>query len=263
MVGLILIVKLHGGRCVVQRSEQVLFHVPDWAAVLCKALQHKFDVVGVQLHKPAAHYLGRAVIPGDPQYLSLGRTGVHQQINDLVDDVLIIRAESEQKVYLQRMRKIFFISQELGKDQIDTAGEYGKRMLRITLAVSLIGCVIILAIRPLILDFYRDKLTETALSYLSIFIIMTTWRLVGEGINTCLICGCFRGGGDSRFGMIVDSIFMWLVAVPATFLAAYVFKLPPVWVYFVMTLDEFEKMPVVFIHYFRKKWLTNITRDFD
>ena len=28
-------------------------------------------------------------------------------------------------------------------------------------------------------------------------------------------------------------------------------------------LDEFEKMPVVFIHYFRNKWLTNITRDFD
>ena len=72
-----------------------------------------------------------------------------------------------------------------------------------------------------------------------------------------------RGGGDSRFGMIVDSIFMWLVAVPLTFLAAYVFKLPPIWVYFVMSLDELEKMPVVFIHYFRRKWLTNITRDFD
>ena len=126
------------------------------------------------------------------------------------------------------------ISQELGKNHIDTAREYGKRML-----------------------------TETAIYYLGVFIIMTTWRLVGEGINTCLICGCFRGGGDSRFGMIVDSIFMWLVAVPLTFLAAYVFKLPPIWVYFVMSLDELEKMPVVFIHYFRRKWLTNITRDFD
>ena len=132
-----------------------------------------------------------------------------------------------------------------------------------TIIVSLIGCVVILAIRPIILDFYRDKLTETAIYYLGIFIIMTTWRFVGEGINTCLICGCFRGGGDARFGMIVDTIFMWLVAVPLTFLAAYVFKLPPVWVYFVMTLDEFEKMPVVFIHYFRNKWLTNITRDFE
>ena len=155
------------------------------------------------------------------------------------------------------------ISQELGKNHIDTAREYGKRMLRITIIVSLIGCAVILAIRPLILDFYRDKLTETAIYYLGVFIIMTTWRLVGEGINTCLICGCFRGGGDSRIGMIVDSIFMWLVAVPLTFLAAYVFKLPPIWVYFVMSLDELEKMPVVFIHYFRRKWLTNITRDFD
>ena len=147
------------------------------------------------------------------------------------------------------------VSQELGQDHIDTAREYGKRMLRITTIVSMVGCVIILAIRPLILDFYRDKLTETAIYYLGIFIIMTTWRLLGEGFNTCLICGCFRGGGDS--------IFMWLVAVPLTFLAAYVLKLPPVWVYFIMTLDEFEKMPAVFIHYFRGKWLTNITRDFE
>ena len=56
----------------------------------CKALQHKFDVVGVQLHKPATHYLGRAVIPGNPLHLSLGRTGIHQQINNLVDNILII-----------------------------------------------------------------------------------------------------------------------------------------------------------------------------
>lgn len=44
-------------------------------------------------------------------------------------------------------------------------------------------------------------------------------------------------------------------------IAAYVLKLPPVWVYFVMTLDEFEKMPVVFAHYFKFKWMKNITRD--
>ena len=53
-------------------------------------------------------------------------------------------------------------------------------MLTITFIVSLIGCAVILAIRPVILDFYRDKLTETAIYYLGIFIIMTTWRFVGE-----------------------------------------------------------------------------------
>ena len=48
------------------------------------------------------------IVPGDVQQLAVGGTGVHQQIYDLIDGVLIIRAEPEQKVYLQRLRKIFF-----------------------------------------------------------------------------------------------------------------------------------------------------------
>lgn len=155
------------------------------------------------------------------------------------------------------------VSQELGQNHIESAKEYGRRMLHITIAVALIGCAIIIAIRPIMLDFYRDKLSETAISYLGSLMIMTTWRLIGEGINTCLICGCFRGGGDAKFGMITDTLCMWLIAVPLMAIAAYVFKLPPLGVYFVMTLDEFEKMPFVFWHYKKGNWTKNITREFE
>ena len=65
-------------------------------------------MVGVQLHKPAAYHLGRFIVPGNVQQLAVGGAGVHQQIHDLIDGVLIVRAEPEQKVYLQRLRKIFF-----------------------------------------------------------------------------------------------------------------------------------------------------------
>lgn len=153
------------------------------------------------------------------------------------------------------------ISQTLGTGNVKDAKVYASRMLRLTVFVALSGCVIIVLLRPFILYFYKDKLTDTALSYLSAMMFMTTWRLVGEGINTCLICGCFRGGGDSRFGMILDAAFMWLVAVPVMAAAAYLLKLPPIWVYFAMTLDEFEKMPVVFHHYHKYKWMRNITRN--
>ena len=68
-------------------------------------VQHKTDMVGVQLHKPAAYHLGGLIVPGDVQQLAVGSAGVHQQINDLADDVLVIRAKPEQKVYLQRLRK--------------------------------------------------------------------------------------------------------------------------------------------------------------
>ena len=153
------------------------------------------------------------------------------------------------------------VSQSLGANKIKETKVYAKRMLLLTFFVSLLGSGVILAIRPFMMEFYRGKLTDTAIAYLGMIMIMTTWRLVGEGINTCLICGCFRGGGDSKFGMIADSGVMWCIAVPLAALAAYVWKLPPVWVYFVITLDEFEKMPIVFIHYFKFKWLKNITRD--
>lgn len=153
------------------------------------------------------------------------------------------------------------VSQTLGENRMEDTKVYAKRILWLTVIVSLLGCCVILAIRPFMVQFYRDKLTETAIYYLGIIMIMTTWRLVGEGINTCLICGCFRGGGDAKFGMVVDTVFMWGVSVPLMAIAAYVLKLPPVWVYFVMTLDEFEKMPVVFAHYFKFKWMKNITRD--
>ena len=108
MVGLVLIGKLHGCGCIVQRSEQILFHITDRAAVLCKALEHKADMVGIQLHKTAAYHLGGLIVPGNAQHLAVGGTGIHQQIHDLVDGILIIRAEPEQKVYLQRLRKILY-----------------------------------------------------------------------------------------------------------------------------------------------------------
>ena len=56
-------------------------------------------------------------------------------------------------------------------------------------------------------------------------------------------------------------IDMWGVFVPLGFLAAFVFQLPPMAVYCILSLDEFAKMPVVYHRYRQKKWLRNITRD--
>ena len=61
--------------------------------------------------------------------------------------------------------------------------------------------------------------------------------------------------------MILDTTFMWCVAVPLMALAAFVLKLPVTGVYFVMCLDEFEKMLPCYLHYRRFSWLKNITRD--
>ena len=55
-------------------------------------------VVGVQLHKPTAYHLGGLIVPSNVQQLTVGSAGVHQQVYDLVDNVLVIRAEPEQNL---------------------------------------------------------------------------------------------------------------------------------------------------------------------
>ena len=103
-------------------------------------------------------------------------------------------------------------------------------------------------------------LSETAARYRNVLLFINSYSIVGAAINTVLICGIFRAGGDSKFGFILDTICMWAVVVPSGLISAFVLKLPPLVVYFILFLDEFEKMPFVIVHYFKKGWLKNITR---
>ena len=77
---------------------------------------------------------------------------------------------------------------------------------------------------------------------------------MGQTVNTSIIVGVFRAGGDTRFGFICDTIDMWVYAVPLGFIAAFVLKLPVKWVYFLLLTDEFVKWPFVFKRYFSYKW---------
>ena len=105
------------------------------------------------------------------------------------------------------------------------------------------------------------NLSEVGKGYLRVMLLINSYYVMGAAVNTTLIAGVFRAGGDSRFGFICDTIDMWVYAVPLGFIAAAALKLPPLWVYFLLCTDEFVKWPWVIRHYRSKKWLRNITRE--
>ena len=153
------------------------------------------------------------------------------------------------------------VGKALGENEIEQAKKYGRWMVRLTLVFAILGGGAMLLLKPVVNMIYADKLTKEALRYAGIMLMMQAYHLTGEGLNTCWICGCFRGGGDTKFGMITDCLCMWLVALPLVAIAAFVIKLPVEWVYFVLCLDEFEKMLPVYLHYRKFTWARNITRD--
>ncbi len=147
----------------------------------------------------------------------------------------------------------------LGENKIEKARDYTSRVLRLTVITGIIGGLVVLAITPLVLRF--ADLSDTAMEYLKVMLLINSYYVIGIAVNTTLIAGIFRAGGDSRFGCICDGITMWCYAVPLGFFAAFVLKLPVLWVYFLLCTDEFAKWPAVIRRYRSGKWLNNITRD--
>lgn len=151
------------------------------------------------------------------------------------------------------------LGQIIGDNRMDEALDASKKLMRLTVLAGAIGGAIILCIMPLVLRF--ADLTPTGLGYLRGMLLINSYYVMGAAVNTTLIAGVFRAGGDSRFGFICDTIDMWCYGVPLGFISAAVLKLPPMWVYFLLCTDEFVKWPWVIKHYLSKKWLKNITRE--
>ena len=150
------------------------------------------------------------------------------------------------------------VGKYMGAGDMEVAERNASRLARVTILSGVLGAILLLCTYPIIP--YIADLNETAAHYRNVLLFINSYSLIGASINTVLICGIFRAGGDSKFGFVADTINMWCVSVPLGLIAAFVLKLPPLWVYFILFLDEFEKMPFVIHHYFKKGWLRNITR---
>ena len=104
-------------------------------------------------------------------------------------------------------------------------------------------------------------LSPQATEYLKWMLILCACYMIAKSINMMTIAGVFPAGGDSKFGLICDTVTMWAFAVPAGFLAAFYYHLPVVIVFLIINLDEVVKVPAAILHYKKYGWLKNITRE--
>ncbi|MBP5492362.1 MAG: MATE family efflux transporter [Clostridiales bacterium] len=152
------------------------------------------------------------------------------------------------------------IGKMLGAGELDKAKRAGGRFVRLSLLIGFASGLVILALTPLALMIPTD-MSEVAHGYLKWMLLMGAYYIIGNSLNSTVIGGIFPSGGDTKFGMICDCVTLWAVVVPLGALAAFVWNLPVVAVAAILTLDEFVKIPAVYIHYKKYKWVKNITRD--
>lgn len=175
--------------------------------------------------------------------------------------VAVVRSFGTVLCYAVSASAGIIIGKDIGAKKMEEAKTDSKRVMVLMVVTGFLGGLAIWAITPLALSI--ASLSPTAMGYLKTMLYINVFYIMGTAVNGTMINGIFRAGGDSKFGMICDIFDMWVYAVPLGFLAAFVFKLPPMVVYVLLCTDEFVKWPWVFGHYKSEKWLNNITRDFE
>ena len=149
------------------------------------------------------------------------------------------------------------VGNRLGADRLQEAKEVGETLTKTAIIAGIVSGLVLIALSPFITKMV--DLTPTARGYLQKMLLISSYNIAGKSVNCMTIGGIFAAGGDSKFGMMCDSVTLWCIIVPLGCICAFILKLPVMVVYFVLNLDEIIKLPVVYKHYKKYKWIKNLT----
>ena len=149
------------------------------------------------------------------------------------------------------------VGNRLGADRLQEAKEVGETLTKTAIIAGIVSGLVLVALSPFITKMV--DLTPTARGYLQKMLLISSYYIAGKSVNCMTIGGIFAAGGDSKFGMLCDSVTLWCIIVPLGCICAFILKLPVMVVYFVLNLDEIIKLPVVYKHYKKYKWIKNLT----
>lgn len=119
--------------------------------------------------------------------------------------------------------------------------------------------LIILLSRGLVLQIY-NTLSPEAAELTRQFITVLAITSVGTCYQMAADCGILRAGGDTKFAMWNNLVFVWLICLPCAALSAFVFHFSPVVVFFCLKMEQLGKCLVIFLRVRSKKWIKQITR---
>ncbi|MCX0371177.1 MATE family efflux transporter [Clostridium perfringens] len=153
------------------------------------------------------------------------------------------------------------IGNTIGEGKKEKAKEYAYSIGVFSVVMGCISGLMILLIKPFVVNFYNVSYS-TKLIAMEIMTV-TSGIIVFQSLASNFMMGVLRGGGDAKFVLINDLIFMWLVAIPGGFFVAFVLEIPVALVFLVIKCDEILKSLTSVYRVISGKWVNDVTKDYE
>lgn len=142
----------------------------------------------------------------------------------------------------------------IGRGDIPLAKLCARRHVELVIGISVVSGAAMLLLRQPLLSLFgvSQAVRDDALSVLTIYAFEMTLR----NVPAILVMGVFRAGGDTRYGLVIDCITLYLIGLPATAAAGLVFRLSVPMTYLIMYLSEDVFKCIAYITHMRSgKWI--------
>ncbi|MDD9303041.1 MAG: MATE family efflux transporter [Desulfobacter sp.] len=150
------------------------------------------------------------------------------------------------------------IGNSIGAGNKKTAYAYGQFLLIAQLIMALGAGLLMILSRDFILGFYKiSPGTYENAHYLMLVSGLILWAKTTNFTN---VVSVLRGGGDTRFGFLLDLTGVWCIGVPMAFFAAFYLDLPVYWVMALIAAEELFKLIIGLPRFFSKKWIRNLVK---
>lgn len=153
------------------------------------------------------------------------------------------------------------IGQAVGGGNMEKIKEYARTLQCLFAGIGLALGLSMFVIRVPLLAAYQisDETRALANAYMIIQSVVLMTMSYQMPVNT----GIIRGGGDTRFAMILDLVSIWGIVIPLSLLAAFVWRLSPIAVIIFLNADQCFKCVPAFIRVNRYRWVKRLTRQPD
>lgn len=150
------------------------------------------------------------------------------------------------------------VGQHLGANRMEDAWQTAKVFSWLSPVIACVIGLFVLLLSDYLLTPYAKLNNETLTLANQVLITMAllSWLKV---TNMTLAMGILRAGGDNKFVLMTDTIGMWLISLPLTWLSAFHWQLSLVLVVLTAYSEEIAKGLFFAWRVKSKKWMKNIT----
>lgn len=145
------------------------------------------------------------------------------------------------------------IGKTIGSGHSDQIKPYAKTLQVLYCLIGVCTGAVLFLAKDVILEFYSisPEAKTLALQFMTVLSITA----IGTAYQVPTLTGIVRAGGDTRFVLYNELVFMWLIVLPSTAVSAVVLHLSPLITFICLKSDQILKCFVAAIKVNRFRWI--------